>query len=141
MPRLISHGFTLSLVGLIAWFLLFAQIACSSGTREEAWVIGEWKGVISKSCSDSDEVVLTDSIFLRFGPERKVEMRKSGTQPFMKSTYFTTEDEVVLESLFGSVERRLNVEGGNGDTLELGIGEGGCFQLFTLVHVDSLRYH
>ncbi len=139
MPRLIVHGFTISLVGLVAGLLVLMQSACSSLNDDDAWINGQWKGAISKSCSDSDEMVFTDSIFLRFGPEGRVQMRKSSTQSYFEATYFTTVDEVVLGSLFGSAQKRLNVEGGNGDTLELGISESDCFHLFTLVRVDSLR--
>ena len=115
------------------------QGACSSLSDDDTWINGQWKGVLTKSCSGSDEMVFTDSIFLRFGPVGRLQMRKSSTQSYFETTYFTTEDEVVLGSLFGSPEKRLNVEGRNGDTLALGISENGCFNLFTLVPIDSLQ--
>ena len=139
MPRLIVHGFTISLLGLVAGPLVFMQSACSSLNDDDAWIFGQWKGAIVNSCRDSNEVVLTDSIFLRFGPEGQLLMRKSRTQPYFGTTYFTLVDEVVVGSLFGSAEKRLNIEPTDSDTLELGLSEGDCFHLFTLVRVDSLK--
>ena len=101
--------------------------------------MGQWKGAISNICNDSDKVVLTDSIVLRFGPEGRSQLRRLSDRCNFETTYFTTEDEVVLASYFGGPEKRLNVEGGHGDTLELGINEGGCFHLVTLVRIDSLK--
>ncbi len=141
MPRLIVHGFTTSLGGLFAALIVFMQSACSSLNDDDAWIHGQWKGAISNSCRDSAEMTLADSIFLHFGPEGRLQMRKSRTQPYSGTTYFTLEDEVVIGSLFGSAEKRLNMEGGNGDTLELGISESDCFHLYTLVRVDSLQSH
>ena len=139
MPRFIVCGFTISLLGLVAGSLVFIQSACSSLNDDDAWIYGQWKGAISNSCRDSNEVFLTDSIFLRFGPEGRLQMRRLGSEPYFETTYFTTEDEVILGSLFGSAQKRLNVEGGNGDTLELGISESECFHLYTLVRVYSLQ--
>ena len=140
MPRLLVHSFTSSIIGLIAGSLVFMQSSCSSLSDNDAWIMGQWKGAISNICNDLDKMVLTDSIVLRFGTEGRSQLRRLSDRSTFETTYFTTEDEVVLASYFGGPEKRLNVEGGHGDTLELGINEGGCLHLVTLVRIDSLKF-
>jgi len=139
MPRLIVPGFTISLLGLVVGLLLFMQSACSSSSDKDAWIMGKWMGDVSNTCNDSAKVVHTDSIFLRFGAEGRLQLSRLSDRSNFQTTYFTSEDEVVLASFFGGQERRLNVEGGYGDTLELSVNEGGCFHLLTLVRMDSLK--
>lgn len=101
--------------------------------------MGQWKGAISNTCNDSAKVVIADTIIVRFDAEGRTQLSMLRDRSNFETTYFTTEDEVVLASYFGGPEKRLNVEGGQGDTLELGFSEGGCFHLLTLVRMDSLK--